>query len=55
MSEKHKEMTWDDLKKEISKASFFMQQVSKLSQNELEIVSGIVTGMTIKKSSNAQT
>lgn len=52
MSDKHKDMTWDELKKEISKTSWFMQQVSKLSQSELEIVSGIITGMNIQKSSN---
>lgn len=51
MSKKHKGMTWDELKKEITKTSWFMQQVSKLSQSELEIVSGIVTGMNIQKSS----
>lgn len=48
----NKGMTWEELKKEISKTSWFMQQVSKLSQSELEIVSGIITGMNIQKSSN---
>ncbi len=53
MSDKHKGLTWEELKKEISKTSWFMQQVSKLSQSELEIVSGIVTGMNIQKLSNS--
>lgn len=48
----NKELTWEELKKEISKTSWFMQQISKLSQSELEIVSGIITGMNIQKSSN---
>ncbi|WP_279000875.1 hypothetical protein [Thomasclavelia cocleata] len=52
MVDKHKDMTWEELKKEISKTSWFIQQVSKLSQSELEIVSGIVTGMNIQKSLN---
>lgn len=50
MCKEHKEMTWDELKKEISKTSWLMQQVSKLNQNELEIVGAIVTGMNIRKS-----
>lgn len=53
MSDKHKELTWEELKKEISKTSWFMQQVSKLSQSELEIVSGIVTGLNMQKLSNS--
>lgn len=50
MCKEHKEMTWDELKREISKTSWFMQQVSKLNQSELRIVSGIVIGMNIRKS-----
>lgn len=53
MSDKHKELTWEELKKEISKTSWFMQQVSKLSQSELEIVSGIVIGLNMQKLSNS--
>ena len=49
MCKEHKEMTWDELKREIPKISWLMQQVGKLNQSELEIVSGIVTGMNIKK------
>ena len=53
MSDKHKGLTWEELKKEISKTSWFMQQVSKLSQSELEIVSGIVTGMNMSNSKSS--
>lgn len=47
---KHKYMTWEELKKEIEKTSYFVKQVSKLNDNELEIINAIVTGMNIQKS-----
>ena len=48
----NKGLTWEELKKEISKTSWFMQQISKLNDSELEIINAIVTGMNIQKSSN---
>lgn len=42
--------TGKELKKEIEKTSYFVKQVSKLNDNELEIINAIVTGMNIQKS-----
>lgn len=44
------QMTWKELVDEVSRVSWLIKQVSMLSDDEISIISALVTGLNLQKS-----
>lgn len=52
MDYQHKSITWEELKKEIQKAEFFIKQVAGFNEEDLNLVNAYIAGLMAKNDLN---